>query len=254
MPSRRLAICIVLSALLHWSIGRALQAMPPLQDAPKNVVIEVRMDEKLPPPPDPEPEPPKPDPPPKAPDVPQVLPAEIKKTTKPPPKVAKLVVNAPAKDAPPSDRAVDSSDATAEPTFGISMESTAPGAGGPAVPVGNTTQSPSAGPAPDKVKPLSVPTAVAEVTKMPMMRDRCEGKYTDEAREAGIEGTVVLEVTVDGEGATRDISVVKGLGHGLDESAIETLKRCRFSPGERNGEPVTVRVRAFKIRYYLPVD
>ena len=239
--------------LLHGVAAAVLQTLPPLDAAACAVRIEVRMDEKPPPPPDPEPDPPKPEPEkPKPPEIVHEI-QDVKKTPKPASHNVKLVATA-AKDAPPSDRAVESPDATAEPTFGISMESTSPG-GGPAMPVGNTTQGVDAGPKePDKVKPLAVPTAIAEVTKMPTMRGKCDGKYTDAAREASIEGTVVLDVTVDATGSARDIVVVKGLSHGLDESAIETLKRCQFAPGERNGKPVTVRIRAFKIRFYLDAE
>jgi len=80
---------------------------------------------------------------------------------------------------------------------------------------------------------------------------RCAGKYTEAARAAGIEGVVVLDVIVDETGRTRDITVVEGLDHGLTEAAIAALRACRFSPGERAGQPVAVRVRGFKIRFLL---
>ncbi len=52
----------------------------------------------------------------------------------------------------------------------------------------------------------------------------------------------------------RDVQVVSGLGHGLTEAAVAAAKRCHFSPGEKNGTPVPVRVRGFKIRFLLQND
>ena len=102
-----------------------------------------------------------------------------------------------------------------------------------------------------KVKKLAAPVAVYEVTEMPSILGKCRGQYTDEARDKHIEGTVVLELIVGPNGRTREIKIVKGLGHGLDKAAIKALTHCRFKPGKRNGKPVAVRLRAFKIRFVL---
>jgi TonB family protein len=89
---------------------------------------------------------------------------------------------------------------------------------------------------------------------MPLPLGRCSGlgKYTTEARDAKVEGVVVLDLIVDEHGRARDIKVVEGLSHGLTEAAIAALAACPFTPGEKNGVPVPVRVRGFKIRFYLP--
>ena len=73
----------------------------------------------------------------------------------------------------------------------------------------------------------------------------------DEARAASIEGTVVLDLIVDEQGHARDIKVVQGLDHGLTQAAITALAGCSFTPGEKDGHPVAVRVRGFKIRFVL---
>jgi len=86
---------------------------------------------------------------------------------------------------------------------------------------------------------------------MPLPQGRCAGQYTDAAREAGIEGVVVLDLIVDATGRAKDIEVVEGLDHGLTEAAIAALRACRFSPGEKDGAAVPVRVRGFKIRFVL---
>jgi TonB family protein len=86
---------------------------------------------------------------------------------------------------------------------------------------------------------------------MPLPQGRCAGKYTEAARTAGIEGVVVLDLIVDETGRAREITVVEGLDHGLTQAAIEALSACRFTPGERGGQRVPVRVRGFKIRFVL---
>ena len=101
------------------------------------------------------------------------------------------------------------------------------------------------------MKPAAAPVAAYEVTKMPLPQGRCSGKYTDDARAAATEGTVVLDLIVDEQGRARDIKVVQGLDHGLTEAAIAALKDCSFTPGEKDGHPVPVRVRGFKIRFVL---
>lgn len=65
--------------------------------------------------------------------------------------------------------------------------------------------------------------------------------YTDAARALKIEGEVILEVEFVAEGEIRVLRVVRGLGHGLDESAIRAVQSIRFTPAKRNGQPVDIR-------------
>jgi TonB family protein len=70
-----------------------------------------------------------------------------------------------------------------------------------------------------------------------------EPSYSEEARKAKYQGTVVLWVVVDEQGNVRDnIRVVRPLGLGLDEKAVETVKTWKFKPAMRNGVPVAVYV------------
>jgi TonB family protein len=136
--------------------------------------------------------------------------------------------------------------------FGVTMESTSQGGTGPAMPVGNTTRAAPVAPAGAPVKPLAEPVAAVEVTRMPLPVGVCPGKYTEEAHAAAIEGVVVLDVTIDEHGHTRDVTVVQGLTHGLTQAAIAAVTACRFTPGERNGQPVPVRIRGYKVRFIMP--
>lgn len=65
--------------------------------------------------------------------------------------------------------------------------------------------------------------------------------YTDEARAMRIEGEVLLEVEFTAAGEIRVVRVVRGLGHGLDESAMRAVQSMRFKPAQRNGAPVDVK-------------
>jgi TonB family protein len=65
--------------------------------------------------------------------------------------------------------------------------------------------------------------------------------YSEEARKAKYQGTVVLLIVVDAQGIVTDAHVVRPLGLGLDEKALETVRTWKFKPGMRNMVPVPVR-------------
>ncbi len=75
--------------------------------------------------------------------------------------------------------------------------------------------------------------------------------YTEEARRRGLEGDVVLEIVVRSNGSVTDVKLLRGLGGGLDQRAIEAVRQWRFSPARRYGTPVDVIVEVaveFKLR------
>ncbi|MBV9072901.1 MAG: energy transducer TonB [Acidobacteria bacterium] len=61
--------------------------------------------------------------------------------------------------------------------------------------------------------------------------------YTQEARQLGIEGEVLLDIMFTASGEIRVLKVVRGLGHGLDESAQRAAQQIRFNPAKRDGQP-----------------
>jgi TonB family protein len=67
-----------------------------------------------------------------------------------------------------------------------------------------------------------------------------EALYTDEARRAKREGAVSLSLVVGEDGVPRDIRVLRPLGMGLDEKAIESVSQWRFQPSRLNGRPAAV--------------
>jgi TonB family protein len=76
--------------------------------------------------------------------------------------------------------------------------------------------------------------------------------YTDEARRMQIEGEVVVEAVFSATGEVRVLRVLRGLGHGLDESAVKSAEAIRFRAATQNGSPVdtiaTVRI-SFQLAY-----
>jgi len=242
MTHQRLMICAALSVLLHFAIARALDQLPPRHDPPLPQTVQVRITEPPAEPP-PQEDPPKP---PDPPDPPKQIHERPRPTQTP---VAPAVV---PQNTPPVDQPPVPGPTTTAPVFGVTMESTSQG-GTMNVPIGNTTRTEPVKTTaqPGEVKPLAPPVAAYEVTKMPVPQGRCSGKYTDEARAAAIEGTVVLDLVVDETGRAREIVVVQGLGGGLTQAAIAALEGCRFTPGEKEGKSVPVRVRGFKIRFLL---
>ena len=61
--------------------------------------------------------------------------------------------------------------------------------------------------------------------------------YTDEARQLHVEGEVLVEVTFTATGQLVVRRVVRGLGHGLDESALRAARQIKYKPALRDGEP-----------------
>ena len=54
--------------------------------------------------------------------------------------------------------------------------------------------------------------------------------YTDEARHAKMQGTVTLRVQVGPDGKASEIRVIRGVGFGLDERAVQTVRGWKFNP------------------------
>ncbi len=67
-------------------------------------------------------------------------------------------------------------------------------------------------------------------------------EYSEEARKAKYQGTVVLWVVVGADGRPREMRVARSLGMGLDEKALEAVRTWRFEPARMNGQPVPVQI------------
>jgi len=75
--------------------------------------------------------------------------------------------------------------------------------------------------------------------KPPTLLVKVEPEYSDEARRAKYQGLVVVYAEIAPDGKAHNVKVVRSLGLGLDEKALEALAGWRFRPATRNGKPVT---------------
>lgn len=79
--------------------------------------------------------------------------------------------------------------------------------------------------------------------KDPELIQKTDPNYTEEARKARIEGTVILDAVVRTDGTADSFRIIRSLGYGLDESAINTVAtKWRFRPATRNGTPMDARI------------
>lgn len=163
-------------------------------------------------------------------------------------------VKMPAKapEAPPPDPtpAPQHAALNAAPDFGISMTGTgAPGGIGVGIPVGPGGSSKgvsqlTAPPPKEKSfgsvkEAVSVDPGCTEGGIKAKLLGAFNPPYTDDARSAEIEGRIKLKLTIDAQGNVTDVQVMSGLGHGLDESAIATARRVKFTPARENCKDVS---------------
>jgi TonB family protein len=80
---------------------------------------------------------------------------------------------------------------------------------------------------------------MSEVTK-PVLLSKVEPQYSDDARLAKYSGGVLLSIEIGADGVPVNVVVVRGLGLGLDEKAVEAVTQWRFKPATLDGEPVAV--------------
>ena len=86
----------------------------------------------------------------------------------------------------------------------------------------------------DDVEPMNV-------NLKPSITYKEKASYTQEARDHGVEGQVILNVVFSKDGTMNNIKVIQGLPDGLTDQAITAAQKIRFVPAEKDGKPVSVR-------------
>jgi len=76
----------------------------------------------------------------------------------------------------------------------------------------------------------------------PKLKSKSEPNYSEQARSSHIQGTTVIELIIDKRGVPQNLQVVRAIGFGLDDRAIEAAQRWRFDPATFNGVPVPVQI------------
>jgi TonB family protein len=215
---RTLALGALLALMILPPVGWLfLTAVP---DAPELLqqIVEFTIIEP-PPPPEPEPEP-EPTPPPKK----VVKKVDMEKINKPIPTA--VAAEEPAEEA--------------KPVFGLTMDSTVEGSNsGFKMRVGNTLNIEPTDEIvpPEDIKPLrSVSFARLEVAPK-LVRD-FRAEYPEGPRSEGIEGTVVMKLTISETGKVTGVKIVRGVHPELDAAAKAAAFRFVYKPGTDGGEPV----------------
>jgi TonB family protein len=86
----------------------------------------------------------------------------------------------------------------------------------------------------------------------PVLIYRVDPAYSEEARKARFEGVVIVEAIVRRDGLVDVVNLVRRIGLGLDQNAIDAVKKWRFKPAMKNGSPVEVPVRV-EVHFHLVV-
>ncbi len=81
---------------------------------------------------------------------------------------------------------------------------------------------------------------VTDFLPAPIPEHKVDPEYSEEARLAGLEGTVTVSFSLSDEGAPRDVRIEKTLGLGLDVKALEAVEQWRYAPGTAQWHPSRV--------------
>jgi TonB family protein len=99
-------------------------------------------------------------------------------------------------------------------------------------------------------KPAIAAKKIGNGVSAPSLIYQVNPEYTPEAKAAKLNGSVTVSLIVDANGDPSEVRVIRGVGMGLDEKAIEAVKQWKFKPGMENGSPVTVAINA-EVRFQL---
>lgn len=77
-----------------------------------------------------------------------------------------------------------------------------------------------------------------------------EPEFSPKSKEAYVEGVVKISTVVDTDGSPTAYRVTSGLNAEEDRTAVEALKKWKFKPGTKNGQPAKVRVTV-EVEFHL---
>ncbi len=163
------------------------------------------------------------------------------------PAVAPPSMDLAPKDSAPGERPPRPEPAS-RPVFGVSPRAWRDVPSEPAEPGAKTGNTVATTPSDETLQDgdpdaLPLPTDEYLVSEMPSLLAEVRIPYPQEARAAGVEGRVTLDVLIDASGAVRDARLVSGPGHGLNEAALAAVRRFQFKPAKVGAQAVAVRTR-----------
>lgn len=86
------------------------------------------------------------------------------------------------------------------------------------------------------------PKRIGGGVSAPQLIYSVEPEFSEEARKAKVAGNVLVNLWVDTNGLPSHVRVIRGVGMGLDEKAVEAVKQYKFRPAMENGKPVLVEL------------
>jgi len=220
-----LSWALVATVVIHGGLAVSVASLPEKRPPPPPTVITVRevpRKQALPPPPPP---------PPPIPEPPAITPAPLPKA-KPPPRAK------PAAPPPAVAAAAPAPVNTAPADFGVRLGNGAEGNGASVPAPRETAAEPAPLPKPKTLAAAPEPGGCSEALIKPKPISVVQPAFTQEARDAQITGKVRVEITISASGAVTSAKVIAGLGHGLDEAALEAARASTFSPATKCGEAV----------------
>lgn len=230
-------------ALALWGGGLFAANSIEAEERPKQVAIRMKIIEK----PKPEPPPKEEAPPTEAPPPPATEPPPPAPVTEPPKPKPEKPKPKPKEEKPPPPKPETPVTQPPKPVplqLGMTIGSTDDRGKGPAVQVGNDFGAYERGKAAaPETAPPTRPDPEPEQKREPVREGasvvkKVSGEYTRAALRAGIEGKVVVVVTIGEDGTVKDAKLIQGLGYGLDEVAVEAAKKWLFKPATVDGKPI----------------
>lgn len=150
--------------------------------------------------------------------------------------------------------------------LGLTLSSTTHGGRGPKFAVGDSLMGepdrighaprpPRRDAVPSRDVPAAVTTGTGSVSKNRIsvaakLQRSTTPVYPTTAKSQGLEGVVVLAITIGPDGRVEDAQVLRGLGFGLDESALKAARQTRWEPATIDGQPIR-STRRFNVRFTL---
>jgi TonB family protein len=106
-------------------------------------------------------------------------------------------------------------------------------------------QTPPTGVTPNSAKTVAAKPQIYHIggdVSEPKLIYAPDPKFSDKALKANYQGACVLSLIVDAQGKPQHVNVVRHLGMGLDQKAVEAVQQYRFTPALLRGKPVAVEV------------
>ena len=103
--------------------------------------------------------------------------------------------------------------------------------------------SPASNPSASNAQSPAIPNQTMHIggdVKPPIVTYQVAPEYSQQAKNAKFSGTVEVYLWVDKNGHPTHVRVVKGVGMGLDEKAVDAVRQYKFKPATRDGQPVAV--------------